>query len=91
MFGEYVERVDHAALTADHPTAAAGINTGTRRGAQLIYLTPEGIAVPPAVVCLPIEPPFMMPLFVLWSAGRPSPAARRITAALDQSVRTSIS
>ena len=46
------------------------------------YLMPEGAAIPPDVVCLPIEGGFTLPLFVLWPAGRPSPAARRLVAAL---------
>lgn len=48
-----------------------------------VYLMPEGAAVPPDVVCLPIDGGLTLPLFVLWPAGRPSPAARRLIATLS--------
>ncbi len=47
-----------------------------------VYVMPEGTAVPPDVVSLPIEGGLTLPLFVLWPAGRPSPAARRVIATL---------
>lgn len=47
-----------------------------------VYLMPEGSALPPDVVCVPIEGGLTLPLFVLWPAGRPSPAARRLIATL---------
>ncbi|MBE2316647.1 LysR family transcriptional regulator [Solirubrobacter sp. CPCC 204708] len=47
-----------------------------------VYLMPEGTGVPPGVVARPIAGGLTLPLFVLWAAGRPSPAARRLIAVL---------
>jgi hypothetical protein len=46
-----------------------------------IAVMPEGTVAPPEAVLIPFED-FALPLFVLWPAGRPSPAARRLTATL---------
>ena len=44
-----------------------------------IAIMPEGTVAPPGSVLVPLEG-FTLPLFVLWPAGRPSPAARRLIA-----------
>jgi DNA-binding transcriptional LysR family regulator len=49
--------------------------------ADCVAVMPEGTVAPAGTVLVPLDR-FTLPLFVLWPAGRPSPAARRLAATL---------
>lgn len=50
---------------------------------QAIAVMPTGTASPDGVVSIPVEG-FTLPLFVLWPAGRPSEAIRRLRQAMSK-------
>jgi DNA-binding transcriptional LysR family regulator len=70
------------AVPVEARVTGTGVILSELAAADAVYLMPAGTGVPPDVVVLPIEGALTLPLFVLWAAGRPSPAARRLIAAL---------